>query len=187
MRLIALTLITSILAGYVAGGKLGYLAAIPIRWPALALAGIALQFVPLGGGPGAGLLLLSFALLIAFAVANVRFPGFASILVGLALNATVIAANQGMPVTRYALVASGQRATIRDLSERRGSKHHLADDDSLLFLGDVIPLGRPVDQAVSAGDLFVHVGALLFVVAGMRRRPTRDSRRTPASEASPGP
>ena len=185
MRLILFTLFASVLVGYAAGGRLWNVAGIPLRWPALALGGIGLQFVPLGRGATAALLLLSFALLIVFAAANARFPGFALILVGLALNTMVIAINQGMPVTRYALVASGQQATFHELVAGGGSKHHLAGDDHLLFLGDVIPLGWPLSQAVSVGDLLVHAGVFLFVVSGMRRRPTVGSRGTPVAKTPP--
>ena len=53
------------------------------------------------------LLYVSFALLVAFVIAaNIRIIGFPLVLIGIVLNLTVIAANQGMPVTKRALVAS---------------------------------------------------------------------------------
>ena len=119
------------------------------------------------------LLLGSFAALLAFAIRNVRAPGFGLILAGLALNALVIAVNQGMPVTHHALVASNQTATLDDLIRNGGAKHHLADGGTVLQpLGDVIALGAPIDQAISVGDICVQLGAAWFIVFAMpRRRP----------------
>ena len=86
-----------------------------------------LQFIPVGGTLGTILLYASFAALLAFGVLNIRAPGFVLILIGLALNAVVIVANQGMPVTRNALERSNQSATLSELIANGGAKHHLAD------------------------------------------------------------
>lgn len=187
MRLVLVTIPVAVLVGYLAGGRLGRLAHAPVRWRSLALAGIALQFAPVSGAPGVVVLLASFALLLTFAGANTRLPGLPLVLLGLLLNSVVIGANQGMPVTRDALVASGQRDTLGDLIERPGAKHHLAtSEDVLLPLADAIPIGYPIRQAVSAGDLFVHVGAMLFVVSGMRRRAPLPSPADPITRATSG-
>jgi Family of unknown function (DUF5317) len=172
MRFVLVTLILAVLLGYLAGGRLGRLGATRLRWPVLAFAGIALQLLPIEGTGGYAIVLASFALLAAFAVANIRHPGFALILVGLALNALVIAVNRGMPVTRAALVESDQSSTYSYLVHHGGAKHHLATgDDQLLFLGDVIPVPGPIAQAVSIGDLTMFAGISWFVVARMRRPP----------------
>jgi len=171
VRLILATLGLALAVGLLTGGRAAGLAAARLRWWWLAFAGIALQFLPLSGTPGFVVLLASFLLLVAFCAANLRAPGFWLIAVGLAANLVVIAANRGMPVTRQALVASGQADTIRSLREHGGAKHHLADaDDVLLPLADVIGIGPPIRQAISVGDVFVHAGAFWFVVRGMRRR-----------------
>jgi uncharacterized membrane protein YjfL (UPF0719 family) len=174
MRLILATVLIAFLAGYLAGGRLAGVATLQIRWPALALVGVALQFVPASGAVGIWVLIASFVLLIVFTGVNVRMPGFPLIAVGLLLNFLVIVANQGMPVTKHALFASGQANTYRELRTDGGTKHHLANDgDVLPFLGDVIPIPRPVAQAVSVGDLFVYGGAAWFLVVGMRRSRSR--------------
>ncbi|HXF35611.1 MAG TPA: DUF5317 domain-containing protein [Actinomycetota bacterium] len=171
MRLILITLGAALLVGSVSGGRIAGLTAVHLRWGWLALAGIVLQLVPITGTAGFGVLLASFAALIAFAVANLRAAGFWLILVGLACNLVVIAANGGMPVTREALVASGQLGTLQALRREGGAKHHLAGEgDVLLFLADVIPIGPPIRQVVSIGDVFVHAGAFWLVVRSMRRR-----------------
>jgi hypothetical protein len=173
VRLILLTVAVAIGIGVLAGGNFRFFPSIGVRWWWLAIAGVVLQVVPVSGELGYVALLASFALLLAFALMNLRSPGFILILVGLLLNAVVIAANHGMPVTQRALTRSGQAATLADLIASGGAKHHLAKPDTvLLALGDVIALPQPIGQAVSAGDLCVHLGVGWFVVAALRpRRP----------------
>lgn len=182
MRLILLTVLVALATGFLTGGTLRDFPTIKTRWWWLALAGVALQFVTGGGALEVVLLLGSFVVLLAFVVANLRAPGFAVVLLGLLLNAAVITANQGMPVTREALVASGQANTLDELaSDGDGQKHFLAGDDTLLLpLGDVIAIGDPIRQAISIGDIFVHLGIGWFIVMAMRRR------REPASTLEPG-
>lgn len=171
MRLILFTVTVSIVVGFVAGhGLRGFPVSKP-RWVGVALAAAVAQLLPLSGVAGAVVLVGSFGSLLVFAAANLRLPGLPLILVGVALNALVIAVNQGMPVTREALIASNQAGTLTALVEDGGSKHHLADDDTrLLVLADTIPVGAPIDQAISVGDVLVHLGAGWFVVAAMPRR-----------------
>jgi hypothetical protein len=174
MRLIMFTVVTATVAGLVAGGTFRDFPSVKLRGARLALAGVVLQFIPLGGALGTLLLFASFAALIAFASLNVRVHGFALILAGLALNAVVIVANQGMPVTRDALEGSNQSETLNDLIANGGSKHQLADDGTILLpLADVIPLGTPLDQAISVGDVFVQLGAAWLIASSMPRRHPR--------------
>jgi hypothetical protein len=148
-------------------------ASLRVRWQPLAIVGLALQVIPVPGRAlPLGLLYVSFALLIVFALANVaaRVPGSWLILIGISLNFTVIALNQGMPVTRDALVASGQGETLAVLLNDGGAKHHLAGpDDRLLFLGDVLPI-RPIRMVASPGDLIAYAGVVWLVVAAMLGR-----------------
>jgi hypothetical protein len=174
MRLIMFTVVAATVVGLLAGGTLRDFPSTRIRGAWLALAGVVLQFIPLGGAAGIAMLYASFVALMAFAFLNIRVHGFALILLGLALNATVIVANQGMPVTRNALEGSHQSATLNDLIANGGAKHHLADTGTnLLQLGDVIPLGEPVDQAISVGDVCMQLGAAWFIVFCMPRRHPR--------------
>jgi hypothetical protein len=174
MRLIMFTVVTATVAGLVAGGTFRDFPSVKIRCAWLALAGVVMQFIPLGGSIGTVLLYASFAALIAFAIINLRAHGFALILIGLSLNDIVIVANQGMPVTRNALEGSNQSATLSELIANGGAKHHLADHETnLLPLGDVIPLGQPLNQAISLGDVCVQLGAACFIVFSMPRRHSR--------------
>jgi hypothetical protein len=173
MRLILATLAFAGAVGLIAGGRPSALASLKVRWTPAALIGLALQLVPPPGRTwGLVLLLVSFVLLTGFAVVNVRarMPGFVLILLGVVMNFTVIALNQGMPVSREALVASHQEESLPILLERPGAKHHLAGpDDRLMFLADVIAV-PPLTQVVSLGDIFAYTGVVWLVVAGMRRR-----------------
>ena len=188
MRLILLTFVAAIAIGLLTGGRLRRLSAVRFRWPYLALVGIALQFFPVGGWEENALVLLSFAALSIFVVANIHQPGFVLVLVGLALNLLVIGVNQGMPVSHQALMDSGQEDLIDDLVQSGGAKHHLAtEQDSLRFLGDVIAIPPPVSQAASIGDLLMYAGAGWFIVTWMRRRGGRPSRGSEDLDEAPGP
>jgi Family of unknown function (DUF5317) len=172
MKLILATLVFAALLGFLVGGRVSALSSLRVRWTPAALLGLAIQLIP---WPGQALPLLmvfvSYGILLAFAVANLRerVPGFALILIGILMNFTVIAVNQGMPVTPEALVASHQEETLPILTERPGAKHHLAGpDDRLMFLADVIPV-PPLDLVVSLGDILAYTGVVWLIVAGMRR------------------
>jgi hypothetical protein len=168
--------------GAATGGSRSRLAELRIRWVPLAVVGLALQLLtPSGRTLPLLSLVLSFVLLIAFALENVRLgvAGFRLILVGVLLNFTVVAVNGGMPVSRSALEASGQLDTLQALVEDGGAKHHLAGDgDVLVFLGDVIPV-PPIHNVVSLGDIATYVGAAWLVVAAMHGR-RRSSAPAPA-------
>ena len=179
MRLILLTVVVAIVVGLLAGGSLAEFPTIKTRWWWLALIGVAMQFVTGGGTLEIALLLGSFVALLVYVIANLRAPGFPLVLIGLLLNLSVIAANQGMPVTLHALEASGQGDTAGELATvTYGNGTSTPADrtwravyvDTPGTLGDVIALGEPVRQAVSVGDIFVHLGIAWFIVMAMRRR-----------------
>ena len=134
MTLILITIVGAMIVGLLAGGSFRNFPSIPLSWWSLAIVGVVLQFLPLTGSAGSWSLTASFVLLIAFALLNFRAPGFILIFTGLLLNAIVIVANHGMPVSREALVRSGQESTLTDLQKHGGYKHHLADDDTVLLV-----------------------------------------------------
>jgi hypothetical protein len=186
MRLVLASFSLAVVIGYLAGGRLSGLGRLHIRWQPAALIGLALQFAP---WPGTFLplvfLYLSFALLVVFAILNIRIAGFPLILLGILANFLVIGVNHGMPVSRHALAASDQTDTLTLLVEEGGAKHHLASpDDRLVFLGDVIPVAQ-IQQAVSVGDILSYGGVMWLIVAGMRSgAPGRRARR-PVLPADP--
>jgi hypothetical protein len=183
VKLILATIVVAFVIGLVSGGSAAGFPTVPVGWGWLALGGIALQLAPLHDEAAFVALIVSFALLIAFAVLNLRAPGFLLILVGLSLNLLVIASNHGMPVTSGALRDSGQISTLADLTANGGAKHHLAGPGTVLLpLADVIAIPNPVAQAVSVGDICVHLGVGWFIVAGMQTGRERRRRVMPMSE-----
>lgn len=175
MKLMAICMAAIVAVGYLRGGRLQNVSNLQLRWPGLALAGLALQFVT---GPGdtvpLACLYLSFVLLIVFTVVNLRVFGFPLILAGILCNLLVIGVNGGMPVSAHALEASDQGQFLGDLENNPYPKHHLATDDDLLrFLGDVIPLPTPIAQAISLGDILTYGGVGMVIVGAMRAVPVR--------------
>jgi hypothetical protein len=161
VTLILITVVVAVIVGLLAGGSFRDFPSIPLGWWSLAIGGVVLQLVPLSGDAGFWSLVASFVLLLAFALLNLRAPGFILIFIGLLLNAIVIVANHGMPVAREALVRSGQESTLS----------HLADDDTvLLVLGDSIVVPEPIGVAVSVGDLCVYLGVAWCFAASLRPR-----------------
>lgn len=143
-------------------------------WPAL-VGGLVLQ---LPGGRldtavGSALILAAYALLLAFALANLNTAGMGLVGLGIVLNVTTIAVNSGMPVGVDAVVAAGI-VSGDDLDTIRfdGKRHLEGDDDRLMVISDVIPV-RWLGEVVSAGDIVMAVGLATVVANLLRRRPTR--------------
>jgi hypothetical protein len=187
MKLFAIVVAFAILVGYLTGGRLSRFEAMRLRLWWLAIVGLGIQFVPLPEGTaGTDLLVrtivlsVSYTLLVVFAAVNIRIPGMLLVLIGLACNFAVIAANGGMPASAEALRDSGQEDVLELLREDGADKHHLmTDDDVLTFLGDVIPVPQPIGQAISVGDVFIYAGLIWLIVAAMRARTPSVSQEEP--------
>src|SRR2546423_10294590 len=95
MRLLIGMLVLAVVLGYAFGGRLRNFEQLRLRWWGLAPLGLALQLVPLSGDTHGqrlvtvSLLIASYPILLAFALANIRLAGVALIFFGLALNPTV--------------------------------------------------------------------------------------------------
>jgi Family of unknown function (DUF5317) len=176
MKLLLAVVVISVFLGYVLGGRLHRLEALRPRWWGLVILGLGIQFIPLPKGDvgtdlvvRTAVLSLSYTLLVAFALVNVRMPGMFLVVIGLACNFAVIAVNGGMPASAEALIDSGQEDVLVYLREEGFDKHHLlTDEDELTFLADIIPVPQPIGQAISVGDVFVYVGLIWLIVAAMR-------------------
>lgn len=176
MKPVLITLVLAVGIGLISGGRLSGLSAMRFRLGPAALAGLLLQFLVPPGIWQDVLLIASFILLSAFAVVNLKVAGFSLILAGILMNFLVIAVNHGMPVPRWSLERSDQIQELNFLIKEGGAKHHLAtEDDTLLFLADVLPLPSPIRQSVSAGDVVAYVGVAYVIIAGMRRRSPEDA------------
>jgi hypothetical protein len=181
MRLVIPSFLLAVALGYARGGRLATLGRLRLRWQGLAILGLGLQMLlwPGGGWPLV-YLYVSFAILATFALVNIRTTGVSLILIGIALNFLVIVLNEGMPVSRVAIVESGQADSLDELVSEGGAKHHLAsEEDHLRFLGDVIAIPQ-LQQAISFGDVFTYGGVMVLIIAGMGRRSREPPRMLPA-------
>ena len=153
----------------VLGGRFRYLAGRTLRLWFLLPLGLALQIAAAGsGGPTWPfvLVLLSFACLFGFAVANLGTTGFWMIALGLFLNAFVIGLNHGMPIGTKALSHTGNNVGVF------AALHHTQrGSDRLLILGDVVPIS-PIGEVVTFGDLILAVG-IADVIVHLMRPPKR--------------
>lgn len=183
MLLIGAFLAMGLLLGWGLNGRLRYLSDVRIRAWWLAPLSLALQTAPAptveadwGRFVPAGMLALSFVLLMVIVAVNLLNRGFGLILLGLILNVSVIFVSQGMPVSAHALREIGHEEDIQRLAEAElGDKHHLATSDDLLRpLGDVIPVREPFNAVMSPGDVLMYAGGARFLVAAMRGRSRRD-------------
>jgi hypothetical protein len=153
----ALAAAVGLLVGLLGGGSLRRLGDRRFRlWPLLPV-GVVLQ-LPFADRLGFGGLLLSYAFLLAFALANIRIAGMGLVAVGIALNTIPIAINRGMPVDRDAVVAAKISTAHRLDTLRLDRKHHLQrSSDKVMVLADIIPV-RPLSEVVSFGDVVLAVG-----------------------------
>jgi Family of unknown function (DUF5317) len=172
------------------GGRFRHLAGKSFRIWLLLPIGLLLQLlVQRDGAPAPfALLLLSYVCLIGFGIANWRLTGMWLIVLGFSLNLFCIALNHGMPVSRTAIGSLGIQ------EQPFGVKHHLErPSDKLVFLGDIIPVPSPVNEALSFGDMIMTVGVanLLFNLMRPPRRElrarNRSSRPRPAVDKRAAP
>jgi hypothetical protein len=120
---------------------------------------------------GAFVLPLTLTVFLAFVWINRRAAGMPVLLVGLALNLLVIAANGGwMPISleTAAHLPGGENLTPADLGRRFGQKDVLLQpaETRLEWLSDryLLPDWVRYRVAFSAGDIFVGAGAFLVML-----------------------
>jgi hypothetical protein len=169
-------LVLAVAAGLIAGGSVRNFERVRVYWWALAFGGVALQVLPAptfgaidSRTIGAVVLVLSYALLLAFITVNRWVPAAGVMAVGLLLNLSVVAINGGMPVSTSAIRSAG--GSTLALSTASDAKHHVMKDaDKLTPLADVIAIPRPVGIVLSIGDVLLYIGMAWFVVQVMRGR-----------------
>jgi Family of unknown function (DUF5317) len=122
---------------------------------------------------GYGLVMASYAFLLAFCFVNLRISMMWVIALGIGLNALVIGLNQGMP-TRDREVTTRSGRTIEEPIERTAKHRPESDDELLPFLGDRLEVPEPVDEVVSLGDVVIALGVVLLCYRSSRvRHPAR--------------
>jgi DHA3 family macrolide efflux protein-like MFS transporter len=177
-------ILLGLLLGLLAGGRLGNLAEIRLRWTWLLVVAIVVRFgteAALGAQIGIvetlrlPLLASAFIVLLLALWVNRTYPGLSLAFLGVLANTLVIVANDGyMPIWQPALDAAGLVAADVDRS------FHIVVDAAapdflgrLLILGDVIPAPVPIIRNVySLGDLFLGLGLAFFLFAGVVRVPS---------------
>ena len=163
-------------------GSLSQLFRLPIQsiWMVLVALGIQilLAFVDIPASRlddlGFGLVMASYAFLLAFCFVNLRISLMWVIGVGIALNALVIGLNQGMP-TRDNEVTTRSGRTIEEPIERTAKHRPESSDDLLPFLGDRLQVPSPIDEVISIGDVVIGLGIILVCYQGSRVRRRRSS------------
>ena len=163
MLAVVLALVTVPLSG----GRIGRLADVRLRWPALLFAALALQMVIVAVVPGWNDALLrtvhlaTYAMLGAFLWVNRRLRGIGIVAVGGALNLIAIAANVGVMPAGPAAARSAGIAANADQFTNSG----LLDHPRLSFLGDIwaIPRGWPLANVFSIGDVVIAIGVFAVV------------------------
>ncbi|MDP8928029.1 MAG: DUF5317 domain-containing protein [Actinomycetota bacterium] len=160
MPFTVLVLGIAVTIGYLRGGRLSRIAE-GVGWSWLLLVGLGLQVAvdaaasrgQLPSLVGTGLLLASQLLVAVWGVLNRYRPGMPLILLGLLLNAVVLAANGAMPVAPEAIAAIRLPGV-----EPIPAKHEIMTDASRLrYLADVVPL-PPLRTIVSVGDIVLGAG-----------------------------
>jgi hypothetical protein len=177
--LLALTLVAAVLVVVITFGSFSQLSRLRVTGVWLLFAGlavqIALEFVEIPRAEfdttGYGLLMLSYAFILAFCLANVFSRGFGIIAIGIAMNTLVIGLNQGMPTIAIGNDEQGNR--VREPVERTVKHRPERDGDLLKILDDRIVFPDPLDTVVSFGDLVVAVGICELAYYASRRRRRR--------------
>jgi hypothetical protein len=172
----AITVAVGALVGVALGGRPRHVPEHTFHlWPLL-LGGLAIQVLVEGGvagGIGVALVVVSYALLLAFGALNLRLSGMGVAMVGMAMNLIPIAINGGMPVRPAALASAGIVPSVDRAAyvKLRGERHIEKASDRLTVLADIIPVA-PIHQVVSFGDLVLGMGTVTLI-AGLLRPPQK--------------
>ncbi len=172
--LLVVVVLLAVLTVPLTGGKLGRLADVRLRLPALALVGLFGQVVIISVFPdmpdwlATTVHFASYGLVLAFIWCNRRLPGLWLVALGGLSNLVVIAANGGvMPASEDALRTAGRSPT-----EEGFTNSEVLADPKLELLGDVIPMPSwmPLANVFSIGDVLIAIGIFWCVHAICRGR-----------------
>jgi len=154
-------------------GSVENLERLRLRWPWLALAGLAFQvvlFTPAGasafGTLAPALYVVSTAAVLIAVLRNIRLAGMPIVVVGSVSNLAAIVTNGGwMPTTAGALAAAGVSGP------GTATNSIVLTSPALAPLTDVyaIPAGFPLANVFSVGDVLIAIGIVVVIVAAMRR------------------
>jgi MFS transporter, DHA3 family, macrolide efflux protein len=190
-------IVLGLILGLLAGGHIGNLAAVRLRYVAILFLAVIVRFgteVALNAGVDIVQTLRilffggSFALLLIGLWANRSHPGLNLAFIGILLNTIAIVINGGyMPIWQPSLIAAGF-----DPSQVLSPFHQIIANDALsadFFLhggpiGDVLPIPLPLIRNVaSIGDLFLSAGLGFFLFATVLRSPSQAAAEEAAAAA----
>ena len=190
MWLLVLTVGAAVLVVLITRGSWSRLISLPIQGSLLFFTGVFLQaalerveFAPNRiETTGYGLLMLSYAVLLAFCLVNLPLRGMGVIAIGIAMNILVIGLNVGMPTRPIGLDDQGRR--IEKPIEQSVKHRPESPDDLLGFLGDKILLPSPLDTLISIGDIVLLVGVCELAYFGSHGRKRRRAHHRTGSNTS---
>ena len=158
MAVLFVALAAGVIAGFVSGGRPSNVYNRAVAGTGALAAAVIFQLVPwlIDASPSTGLVcvIVSYGLLTAFALMNIRLIGMPVVLVGLLLNFAVITVNSGMPVRADAMYTVDRNPGAL---EKTAKRHVETSDDKIALLGDVLPI-EPFHEVISFGDLIMAFG-----------------------------
>jgi 2-methylcitrate dehydratase PrpD len=176
---VTVVLLASVIAGYLAGGRIGNLANLHLRGLPLLLGAVCAPLVAAwitGGRAATTGTALGLLLVAGFLGLNVRErrgtlrTALVVMAVGWCLNSVAVLANGGMPSPPEVL--AGPESSITTFVGPHAATHTLLDSSTRLpWLADAIVV-RPPGYAVSLsiGDLVLAAGVVMFFLTAMRTR-----------------
>jgi hypothetical protein len=193
--LLLYSIVAGLLIGRLLGGRVRNLEAVRFTWWPLALSGLVVQLVLFAGpvaervgAEGPVIYVVSTLAVLAALLRNLALPGLPIIALGAVLNLVPVLANGGaMPSAPDAWLALNG---VAELPIRHFSNSVLSGPDTpFAILGDIFVWPRPLPLAnvFSIGDAVIAVGAVVFLVVGMR--PARQGwpgARRPVTQSSAG-
>lgn len=151
-------------------GDLRRLKHVSLRLETLLPVGLVIQIVGprlvSGAVPATFAWITGSALIVVTAWANRHLLGFRVIAIGVVINAVVILANGGMPVSVDALRYLGVQ-DVEGAVAMASALYGLAGEGTLLpFLGDVLPIPGPafIRSLVSLGDILLMIGVVVVIL-----------------------
>jgi hypothetical protein len=170
---LGLAVVVAVGVGIVLGGRPGALADLPLRFPGLILAAIALQIAAFPSGVlpwhtgdmlATWLWVGSYAFLVVATCTNLHIPGMDFVTVGMASNLVAILANRGhMPALPDAALKAGLSPGI-DNNSQTLAEPHLAPLVDRWAAPDWLPLAN----VFSIGDVLLCIGAFAVVLPAMQ-------------------
>lgn len=113
----------------------------------------------------------SLLFIIAGLILNYDNVGIVTIALGFSLNIIPIILNGKMPVSKEALIATGNNKVIEIIAQGRSLSHGIFNNPKAFFLSDIIALKFPYSsKVISIGDIVISVGLIITIVLISRRR-----------------